>query len=111
MHITSSFFCSPRIFQNSKCSYCGMTLAQPTVHFLCMHSFHQHCLPQESEGECPLCSTVNRQTLDIKRSLEEKASEHDQFMKQLEAAKDGFTTVAEYCGRNIFQCINEEPEE
>ena len=31
----------PRVFQLSKCSACHGQLELPTVHFLCMHSFHQ----------------------------------------------------------------------
>ena len=99
---------TPKVFQISKCSYCGQPLTPPAVHFLCMHSFHQHCL-SETERECPLCAPANRQTLETKRSLEEKANQHSQFMKQLEAAKDGFSTIAEYCGRSIFGCLNDDP--
>jgi hypothetical protein len=99
---------NPRTFQITKCTYCSMPLTAPTVHFLCMHSFHQHCLG-ESEKECPLCTPANRQTLEIKRSLEEKACQHGLFVKQLEASKDGFTTVAEYCGRSIFGVLD-DPE-
>ena len=99
---------TPKVFQISKCSYCSQPLTPPAVHFLCMHSFHQHCLP-ETERECPLCAPANRQTLETKRSLEEKANQHSQFMKQLEAAKDGFSTIAEYCGRSIFGCLNDDP--
>lgn len=99
---------TPKVFQISKCTYCGQPLTPPAVHFLCMHSFHQHCL-SETERECPLCAPANRQTLETKRSLEEKANQHSQFMKQLEASKDGFSTIAEYCGRSIFGCLNDDP--
>ena len=30
-------------FQVSKCSACNHTLEIPSVHFLCKHSYHQHC--------------------------------------------------------------------
>ena len=30
-------------FQVSKCSACNHTLELPSVHFLCQHSYHQHC--------------------------------------------------------------------
>jgi len=101
---------NPKVFQISKCTFCGLPLNPPAVHFLCMHSFHQHCL-SETERECPLCAPANRQTLETKRSLEEKANHHAQFMKQLEAAKDGFSVIAEYCGRSIFGCLNDDPSE
>lgn len=44
-----------RIFQYTKCSGCGLPLDLPAVHFLCMHSYHQHCLTDNS-AECPKCS-------------------------------------------------------
>jgi hypothetical protein len=91
---------SAKIFQNNKCSSCTGSLDLPAVHFLCMHSFHQRCLGEERE--CPLCSRNNRKILEIKRALEESASQHEQFFKQLEASPDGFATVAEYFGRGLF---------
>jgi len=100
----------PKVFQISKCSYCGLPLNPPAVHFLCMHSFHQHCL-SENDRECPICAPNNKQTLDAKRNLEEKAMVHSQFMKQLDGAKDGFSVIAEYCGHCIFGCLNNDPSE
>jgi len=100
----------PKVFQISKCTFCGLPLNPPAVHFLCMHSFHQHCL-SENDRECPMCAPSNRQTLDTKRSLEEKANQHSQFMKQLSSSKDGFSVIAEYCGRCIFGCLNNDPSE
>ncbi len=34
--------------------------------------------------------------------MKESASQHDKFFKQLEDSSDGFSTVAEYFGRGIF---------
>eukprot|EP01092_Planopodium_desertum_P000550 TRINITY_DN10827_c0_g2_i1.p1 TRINITY_DN10827_c0_g2~~TRINITY_DN10827_c0_g2_i1.p1 ORF type:complete len:192 (-),score=12.37 TRINITY_DN10827_c0_g2_i1:58-555(-) len=62
-----------RIFQISKCSACTSPLEPPVVHFLCMHSFHQHCL-----------------------------YDNDKFFKLLGDSHDGFDTVSEYFGRGIF---------
>lgn len=95
---------SAKIFQLSKCSACTSPLDLPAVHFLCMHSFHQRCLG-ENERECPLCAPNNRKILEIKRTLEENASQHDQFFKQLEGSADGFSVVSEYFGRGIFNKV------
>ncbi len=45
----------PRVFQLSKCSACHGQLELPTVHFMCMHSFHQ---VGGSGGKSALRSTV-----------------------------------------------------
>eukprot|EP01119_Soliformovum_irregulare_P007415 TRINITY_DN1982_c0_g1_i1.p1 TRINITY_DN1982_c0_g1~~TRINITY_DN1982_c0_g1_i1.p1 ORF type:complete len:907 (-),score=260.18 TRINITY_DN1982_c0_g1_i1:49-2769(-) len=90
-----------KIFQLNKCSYCTSALDLPAIHFLCMHSFHQRCLG-ENEGECPQCAPQNKKILEIKRSAEENVDKHDLFFKQLEGSPDGFSTVAEYFGRGIF---------
>ena len=44
----------PRVFQNSKCASCHGPLELPTVHFLCMHSFHVACLG-DNDQECLIC--------------------------------------------------------
>jgi len=101
---------APKVFQIRKCTFCGHDLTTPTVHFLCMHSFHQHCLG-ENDHECPLCASANHQVLEAKRNLEEKANKHSQFMKELESSKDGFSVIAKYCGNSIFGCLNDDPSE
>ncbi|KAI8439250.1 hypothetical protein MSG28_013089 [Choristoneura fumiferana] len=52
----------PVTFQSSKCAACNRPLELPSVHFLCQHSFHQHCFQSysESERECPACGTRAR---------------------------------------------------
>eukprot|EP00762_Andalucia_godoyi_P001379 ANDGO_04909.mRNA.1 Vacuolar protein sorting-associated protein 11 homolog len=93
---------SARIFQQSKCTGCGSTLDLPAVHFMCMHSFHLHCMG-DNESECPICAPGNRRFLDIRRQHENAAYQHEQFFKNLEQSKDGFRTIAEYFGRGIFR--------
>eukprot|EP01106_Pelomyxa_sp_JSP_P001883 TRINITY_DN1287_c0_g1_i1.p1 TRINITY_DN1287_c0_g1~~TRINITY_DN1287_c0_g1_i1.p1 ORF type:complete len:165 (-),score=44.03 TRINITY_DN1287_c0_g1_i1:162-656(-) len=95
-----------RIFQLSKCTMCSSPLDLPAAHFLCMHSFHQRCLA-DNEKECPICAPNNHKILDISKSLEEKAHDPSQFFWQLDQAADGFTTVADYFGRGIFQVIQQ----
>lgn len=91
---------SAKIFQLTKCSACMALLDLPSVHFMCMHSFHQRCL--NDEKECLLCSPDHRNILEIKRSQEQNAQQHDLFYKQLEAADDGFSVISDYFGRNVF---------
>jgi vacuolar protein sorting-associated protein 11 len=90
-----------KIFQLNKCTYCSQALDLPAIHFLCMHSFHQRCLP-ENESECPVCAPQNKKILEIKRSLAEAQHQHDSFFRQLKGSGDGFKTVADYFGRGLF---------
>ncbi|KAG9482526.1 hypothetical protein GDO78_011285 [Eleutherodactylus coqui] len=95
---------SPKIFQKTKCSICSSGLELPSVHFLCGHSFHQHCFESyaESDSDCPTCLPENRQVLDMIRAQEEKKDLYDHFQHQLKYANDGFSVVAEYFGRGVF---------
>jgi len=95
------FRTSVTIFQVNKCSSCMAALDLPVIHFLCQHAYHIHCLT-ENEKECPICAPTFKQLKDVKKSLMDSASQHDLFFKQLEGSPDGFATVAEYCGRNLF---------
>ena len=96
-------------FQVSKCSACNHTLELPSVHFLCQHSYHQHCFQSysDSEMECPACQTENRRILDIIKSQKQSQNLHEQFFAQLEKApggiEDGFSIVADYYGRGLFK--------
>ena len=96
-------------FQVSKCTACNHTLELPSVHFLCQHSYHQHCFQSysESEAECPKCNTKNKGILDIIKSQKQSQHHHDQFHSRLEKApggiEDGFSVVADYFGRGLFK--------
>src|SRR5258708_2002889 len=65
---------SPKVIQASRCSVCKNPLELPSVHFLCDHSYHQHCFEgcsHESDTECPLCLNENRKILDTIRVQED----------------------------------------
>ncbi|CAH3181682.1 unnamed protein product, partial [Porites evermanni] len=98
---------SAKIFQGAKCSVCSRPLDLPAVHFLCQHSFHQICFEgyAESDNECPICAPENRKVLDIIRQQEQAKDIHEQFHHQLERAQDGFSVVAEYYGRGVFNKV------
>ncbi|KAJ7570925.1 hypothetical protein O6H91_01G140100 [Diphasiastrum complanatum] len=92
---------SARIFQLSKCTACTSALDLPAVHFLCMHSFHQRCLG-DNERECPICAPANRTLIEMKRSLEQNANDHDRFFQLVQNSDDGFSVIAEYFGRGVL---------
>lgn len=53
----------PKLFQASKCCGCNHPLELPSIHFLCDHSYHQHCFESyaaENDLDCPLCLPENR---------------------------------------------------
>ena len=57
--------CRAKIFQVMKCSLCKRGLTLPAVHFLCQHSFHRECHPEEYENECQICAKENRSAVSI----------------------------------------------
>ncbi|XP_046856298.1 vacuolar protein sorting-associated protein 11 homolog [Xenia sp. Carnegie-2017] len=95
------------IFQSAKCSLCSRPLELPVIHFFCQHSFHTACFEgyAEKDDECPICAPENRKVLDIIRAQEEMKDLHDQFHNQLERANDGFSVVADYFGRGVFNKV------
>jgi hypothetical protein len=96
---------SAKIFQLTTCSRCSAQLDLPAVHFMCGHSYHQRCLPDQEE--CPLCSKKNRDILQHKKKFDESSDQHEIFFKQLnKKSADGFSIVAEYFGRGIFNHTN-----
>ncbi|KAF9191262.1 hypothetical protein BGZ49_003569 [Haplosporangium sp. Z 27] len=93
---------SARVFQSTKCSSCGGSLDLPAVHFLCKHSYHQRCLSDGADRECPKCMVDQRTVSDIRRMQEANAEKHDLFLSELEDADDGFAVVAKYFGNNTM---------
>jgi hypothetical protein len=51
---------------------------------------------------CAVLCAVLYTVIEMKEAMRASASAHDKFFKQLEDSKDGFSTVAEYFGRGIF---------
>lgn len=93
---------SATIFQITKCSLCNNKLYPPSVHFLCQHSYHQSCVEDEGDYQCPLCHEENQKVTDIIRQQEQNVNVNEQFHKQLQATSDGFAVVAEYFGRGVM---------
>eukprot|EP01130_Rhizamoeba_saxonica_P017863 TRINITY_DN8770_c0_g1_i1.p1 TRINITY_DN8770_c0_g1~~TRINITY_DN8770_c0_g1_i1.p1 ORF type:complete len:901 (+),score=162.59 TRINITY_DN8770_c0_g1_i1:12-2714(+) len=90
-----------KVFQHLKCERCKQSLMPPAVHFLCNHSFHSHCLG-DNEHECPECEIDNATFQNRQRSLNENSRNHGEFFRQLDTSYDGFSVVAQYFGRGMF---------
>ncbi|XP_054007633.1 vacuolar protein sorting-associated protein 11 homolog isoform X2 [Hylaeus anthracinus] len=93
------------IFQGSRCSACHYQLELPSVHFMCQHSYHQHCFQSfsENENECPVCLPNNKKLLDIIKAQEQSRDLHETFHSLLDRAEDPFSLVADYFGRGVFK--------
>ncbi|XP_076240073.1 vacuolar protein sorting 11 isoform X2 [Calliopsis andreniformis] len=89
----------------SRCSACHHQLELPSVHFMCQHSYHQHCFERysENENECPACLPNNKKLLDIIRAQEQSKDLHETFHSLLDRAEDPFSLVADYFGRGVFK--------
>ncbi|XP_043279403.1 vacuolar protein sorting-associated protein 11 homolog [Venturia canescens] len=96
---------STMIFQCARCSACHHQLELPSVHFMCQHSYHQHCFQSfsENENECPACLPNNKKLLDIIRAQEQSRDLHETFHCLLDRAEDPFSLVANYFGRGVFK--------
>ncbi|XP_012258670.2 vacuolar protein sorting-associated protein 11 homolog [Athalia rosae] len=93
------------IFQGSRCSACHHQLELPSIHFMCQHSYHQHCFQSfsENENECPACLPNNKKLLDIIKAQEQSRDVHETFHSLLDRAEDPFSLVADYFGRGVFK--------
>ncbi|XP_061416593.1 LOW QUALITY PROTEIN: vacuolar protein sorting-associated protein 11 homolog [Lethenteron reissneri] len=98
---------SAKIFQVTKCSVCKHPLELPSVHFLCEHAYHQHCFEgyAESDAECPACLPENRKLQERIRAQEHSRDLHETFHHELQHSSDGFSVVAKYFGRGVFNKI------
>ena len=97
-----------RIFQTSKCANCGFTLDLPAVHFMCMHSFHLHCLG-EYEQECIRCAPEYRSVQETLKSLEQNSRDYEKFSQKLKNSRDGFSVIADYFGKGIVSKSGRAP--
>ncbi|KAL7292944.1 hypothetical protein TKK_0013397 [Trichogramma kaykai] len=95
------------IFQGSRCSACHHQLELPSVHFLCNHSYHQHCFQSfsENENECPACMPTNKKWLDIIKAQEQSKDFHETFHCLIDRTEEPFSLIADYFGHNVFKQI------
>ncbi|KAI9065075.1 hypothetical protein FKP32DRAFT_1675090 [Trametes sanguinea] len=95
----------PRVFHVTQCSACQGGLDLPAVHFMCNHSYHQRCLPQ-NETECPNCAREHGIIREIRRNNERLADQHDLFLS--EVREGGFDALAAGFSRGILNLSRAE---
>jgi len=54
---------------------------------------------------CESCGLTCRKLMDIIRAQEQSRELHEQFHHQLERAQDGFSVIADYYGRSVFNKV------
>lgn len=86
---------------------CNSPLELPSVHFLCSHSFHQHCFDSyaESEAECPTCTPENRKVMDMLRAQDQKRDLHDHFNRQVTTTKHTWHLLSILVGFSVRQMV------
>ncbi len=90
--------------EKSKCSTCAQDLYNPSVHFYCRHSYHQHCFESYSENDqCPLCVVNNQRFNDHWASISNTNQLQNEFHSKLSnTSSDGFSVVSQYFGFGVF---------
>lgn len=95
------------VIQGSRCSACNHPLELPSVHFLCQHSYHQHCFQSysENEKECPACQPENKKLVELLKAREYTKDLNETFHSELDKRSDGVSLAAEYFGRGVFNKV------
>lgn len=88
-------------FQFNKCAGCDLKLNLPSVHFMCLHSYHLSCLTDNTH-ECQHCSEQGNRAFERKQEYIKQSMNHGTFFKELSANDDRFGTIAKYFGRGLF---------
>ena len=97
---------SAKIFSSCKCAGTQLPLQFPTVHFMDGTSYNATSLNRDMESP-----SISRELSSIDRirsQLRRKAVQHERFYEELEHAPDGFSKIAEYFGRGVFQTNDDE---
>lgn len=94
---------APVVFQNDACNLCHGALTLPSVHFMCKHSFHLHCLPDGKEArECPLCSHEHDTLRELQQS-QALLGDYNVVLNEVHEADDGFDAIAELFSKQIVR--------
>lgn len=54
-----------RTFDKKTCDHCEKELQLPTIHFLCAHSYHEHCVDPEGIRRCTICASGKFETFKL----------------------------------------------
>jgi len=75
----------------------------PTVHFLSGNSYSLNELQKETI--CPATTEEYEGLKNRQRLSQASAQNHAEFFKQLEGNDDGFSVIATFLGRGVFDAI------
>lgn len=97
-----------KVFQSTRCSNCESQLTLPTVHFMCGHSYHDHCCfsseKNEKDKECLKCQYENKRIFETKEQFDNKASDTKAFNEKLAESTNKFDVIADWLGKGLFKC-------
>lgn len=88
-----------RKFYSTKCAGCDGNLQHPSVHFMCMHSYHSHCLI-DNERICQKCETEKGTTRAS--LLWNQGSINEAFYKEM-GSVDRFGGMVNYFSKGIIR--------
>ncbi|KAI6181620.1 Vacuolar protein sorting-associated protein 11-like protein [Aphelenchoides besseyi] len=97
-----------QVFQTSKCSACDSSLQVPAIHFLCNHSYHQHCFESWRDGKdtCPACTTT--QSSEQQPTAQLRAISHADFQQELQNTSSAMRLISDYIAMGVFQSDNKK---
>merc|ERR1712150_191452 len=90
----------PFVFNKQKCAMTELELRIPSVHFMNGKSYNKD---QIGSDMCPTPQQERDKTQNILKSLRRKATQRENFFKEVDCADDGFLAVAKYFGNGMFQ--------
>eukprot|EP01013_Petalomonas_cantuscygni_P030744 TRINITY_DN5678_c0_g1_i2.p1 TRINITY_DN5678_c0_g1~~TRINITY_DN5678_c0_g1_i2.p1 ORF type:complete len:1029 (-),score=139.19 TRINITY_DN5678_c0_g1_i2:415-3501(-) len=91
-----------------KCAICHRGIDNPTVHFLCKHSFHVACL--QDQPRCPICAPVQHQILRRRAALQQMRADPEALPRALAVSTDPSETLSGPSGRDWAVDLNQNSE-
>lgn len=95
---------SPKTIQPNKCDSCSNKLDSETVHFMCSHSYHKHCLAEVDK--CPKCTPARETVRNIREGQRIIGERNDLFNATLEDTDNRFKVVTDFFGKGAMDHAN-----
>lgn len=95
---------SSKTIQPNKCDSCSSKLDSETVHFICSHSYHKHCLAETEK--CPKCTPARETIYNIREGQRVIGERNDLFDSALEDTDNRFKVVTDFFGKGAMDHAN-----
>lgn len=90
----------PMTIQPNRCDSCSNKLDSETVHFVCSHSYHKHCLAEVDR--CPTCTPARETVRNIREGQRVIGERNDLFNAALDDADNKFKVVTDFFGKGAM---------